>query len=238
MVDPNIYNEQKVWGLEGNEQFFIAKRSRPDQLYRSEKFFLPDVLALSENCLDVGCACGDFSAIFNSYNPKIDYTGVDIIERFVNIAKERYLKSKFQLSDGASLDFADSSFDLVHSSGILHLNSHYQDIVREMYRVAKKYVLCDFRLTDGADLVGEMDVNLLDQEGVTQTLPYYVINTSEHLNFLKSMLPAPAKIEVKGYLHEPSKSAKVATDQVYMAFILINKEPQGHLTEVNVNLNL
>ena len=65
-INQQVYKEQQVWGLEGNEQFFIDKRSRPEQLYRSEKFFLPEVLAKVDNCLDLGCACGDFSTIFKS----------------------------------------------------------------------------------------------------------------------------------------------------------------------------
>ena len=235
-MDKNIYEEQKVWGLEGNEQFFMAHRSRPDHLYRSEKFFLPQVLPQVANCLDVGCACGDFSAIFKTYNPAIDYTGVDIIERFVAIARSRYPGCRFELGDGVSLDFPDNSFDLVHCSGILHLNSRFRDIVKAMYRVAKKYVLCDFRLTDGPDMVGEMDVNLLGQTQA-DTLPYYVINTAQHLEFLKSLEPAPARIEVKGYAHPPSKSARLATDKVHMAFFLITKGSGTQNTTIEMNLN-
>ena len=239
-IDPTVYQEQKVWGLEGNEDYFTSHRSRPDHLYRSEKFFLPEVLARVDDCLDVGCACGDFSAIFKNYNPQIKYTGVDIIERFVRISRQRYPQERFELSDGISLDFPDRSFDLVHSSGILHLNSRYADIVREMYRVAKCYVLCDFRLTDGPDVVGELDVNLVGQEGAAQTLPYYVVNITQHLEFLKSLVPAPDRIEVKGYVHPPSKSARVATDKIYMAFFLITKSPQDNSgpTEIKVNLDL
>lgn len=236
-IDQQVYKEQKVWGLPGNEDYFISRRSRPDHLYRSEKFFLPDVLAGVSNCLDVGCACGDFSAIFKSYDPAVQYTGVDIIERFIRIARQRYPGEKFMVSDGVSLDFPDNSFDLVHSSGILHLNSRYRDIVREMYRVAKRYVLCDFRLTEGPDVVGEMDVNLAGQEGPAQTLPYYVVNTAQHLEFLKGLMPSPARIAVKGYGHPPSKAARVAADKVSMAFFLIVKGPHNGPTDIEVNLN-
>lgn len=236
-VDQNIYNEQKVWGLKGNEDFFSNTRSKPEHLYRSEKFFLPEVLVKSKTVLDVGCACGDFSAIFKEYNPSIDYIGIDIIERFIAIAKKRYPQSRFEHSDGIHLNFDDNSIDLVHSSGILHLNSRYQDIVRQMYRVARTHVLCDFRLTKGEDMLGEMDVNLQGQQDQVQTLPYYVLNVDAHLEFLKSLTPAPSRIEIKGYAHPPSKAARIAIDEILMAFFLITKGNGSQPTTIDINLN-
>lgn len=237
-INESIYNEQKVWGLQGNEDYFINHRSQVDHLYRSEKFFLPDVLNNVHNCLDVGCACGDFSAIFKHYNPKIQYTGVDIIERFIHIARQRHPESHFEVADGTQLHFSDNSFELVHSSGILHLNSSYKDIVREMYRTSSRYILCDFRLTDGPEVVGQMDVNLIGQEDKIQRLPYYVVNIMEHLDFLKSLKPQPVSIQVKGYSHAPSHNAHLALDKIYMAFFLIIKGPRQQGTcEVDINLD-
>jgi len=238
-VDKAICQEQKVWGLSGNEQFFIDTRSQVSHLYRSEKFFLPALAAQAKEFLDIGCACGDFSQIVRHYNPSIRYTGVDIIERFITIARERFPQDRFVVSDGIGLDFPDKSFDLVHSTGILHLNSRYQDIVREMYRLSSRHVLCDFRLTSGPQVMGEMDVNLAGQNGKTQTLPYYVVNIEEHLKFLKQLHPAPERIVVKGYTHPPTKAARIKIDRIYMAFFWIQKgrESAGQDTVVEIDLN-
>ncbi len=238
-ISPKIYDEQKIWGLDGNETYFMTNRSNVDHLYRSEKFFMPEVLKKVRNCLDVGCACGDFSAIFKHYNSLVDYTGVDIIERFVHIAQERHPQSHFEVADGTNLSFKDNSFELVHSSGILHLNSRYQDIVREMYRVSSRYLLCDFRLTDGPQVIGQMDVNLVGQNNILQTLPYYVVNFKEHMDFLKSLSPSPVRIEVKGYMHSPSKNAHIPLRNIYMAFFLMTKNPQKPSNcQIEINLGL
>ncbi|MBF0386278.1 MAG: class I SAM-dependent methyltransferase [Candidatus Omnitrophica bacterium] len=237
-MDSLIYKEQQVWGRTGNELFFQGTRSQVDHLYRSEKFFLPQLVKESASFLDLGCACGDFSQIVRHYNPEIRYTGADIIDRFVQIARKNYPQDDFIVSDGIKLDYPDGAFDLVHSSGILHLNSRYQDIVREMYRVSSRHVLCDFRLTNGPAVTGEMDVNLAGQSE-QQTLPYYVVNTDDHLAFLKNLSPAPFKITVKGYAHPPTKAARISVDKVMMAFFLIEKGRAGigHETVVEINLN-
>lgn len=238
-INPMIYEEQKVWGLDGNENYFRSFRSKADDLYRSEKFFLPTIVKRVKNCLDVGCSCGGFNSIMKSYNPRLRYTGVDIIPRFIDIARERYPDAQFVVGDGTNLDFPDHAFELVHSSGILHLNSHYQDIVREMYRVSSKYILCDFRLTEGRDTIGEMDVNLVGQDRALGVLPYVVLNTQQHLEFLKGLKPKPASIMVKGYAHSPTKLARIGVDKIYMAFFFITKgkKPKADSTKVEMDLN-
>ena len=236
-INPDVYKEQKVWGDDGNEDYFNRFRSKAEDLYRSEKFFLSDVLKNVKSCLDVGCCCGGFSEIMKTYNPQLNYTGVDIIPRFIDLAKERYKNSEFLVGDGTDLDFPDDSFELVFSSGILHLNSRYQDIVKEMYRVSSKYILCDFRLTDGEDITGEMDVNLVGQKK-NGVLPYVVLNAERQVAFLKSMQPAPASIAVKGYAHQPTQLARINLDKIYMAFFLIEKGKEANTyTDVQINLN-
>ncbi len=237
-INSVVYKEQKIWGGDGNEDYFQAFRSNRDDLYRSEKFFLPKVIKRVKNCLDVGCCCGGFSGIMKSYNPDLQYVGVDIIPRFIDIAKKRYPDSEFVVGDGTNLDFLDNKFDLVHSSGILHLNSRYRDIVKEMYRVSAKYVLCDFRLTEGSDVIGEMDVNLVGQEKSVGALPYIVLNIERHLEFLKALRPAALSIQVRGYAHPPSKLARIKVGRIYMAFFLITKENSANpATKVEINLN-
>lgn len=238
-MDQNVFNEQKVWGLPGNEKFFMNTRSSVDHLYRSELFFLPRILPLVKNCLDMGCACGDFCSVMKHFNPQLKYTGVDIIERFIKIAQERFPQETFKTADGVTLPFADNSFELVHTTGILHLNSRYEHIIQEMYRVASKYVLFDLRLTNGPAVIGRMGVELTENTEGNGDLPYYVVNQTDILKFVQSLHPAPALIEVKGYEHAPTKLAQLPLDKVTMAFLLIHKHPTADgKTGIDINLNL
>jgi ubiquinone/menaquinone biosynthesis C-methylase UbiE len=237
-MNENVFNEQKVWGADGNEDFFSQFRSEPKDLYRSEKFFLPDVLQQVKTCLDVGCACGGFFNIMRSFNPKLHYTGIDITPKFIEVARQKYKDAEFNVCDATAMSFNNNTFELVHCSGILHLTSHYQQIIREMYRVSSKYCLFDLRLTSKKDVVGEMDVNLMGQDSVREVLPYYVLNVENAIGFLRALDPSPASIIVKGYEHPPTKLARINADKIIMAFFLVRKgPPPDGKTQIEMDLN-
>lgn len=238
-MNQEVYDEQKAWGNDGNEDFFSLFRSDPKYLYRSEKFFLPKILKQVRNCLDVGCACGGFSNIMKSFNPQLQYTGIDIIPKFIEVAKRKYKDSEFKVCDATDIDFKEGTFELVHCSGSLHLTVHYKKIVEEMYRVSSQYVLFDFRLTHQKDVLGEMDVNLMGQRTAKQILPYYVLNIEKLLNFMKTLNPRPKFIKIKGYEHPPTKLARIGIDKIIMAFFLIHKgSPSNRDTRIEIDLDV
>ena len=72
--------------------------------------------------LEIGCGLGTDGAQFAEAGA--DYTGVDLTEAAVELARKRFelfdLPGKFQTADAENLDFADESFDLVYSHGVLH----------------------------------------------------------------------------------------------------------------------
>jgi len=51
---------------------------------------------------------------------KIDYSGVDVSEKLIKIAKERYPEAKFQTADALNLPFSDNCFDKVLCVAVLH----------------------------------------------------------------------------------------------------------------------
>src|SRR5256886_3299754 len=67
--------------------------------------------------LEVGCGLGTDGAQFAEAGA--DYTGVDLTEAAVELARRRFelfsLPGKFQTADAENLAFADDSFDLVYS---------------------------------------------------------------------------------------------------------------------------
>lgn len=218
-----IREEQKVWATPDSITFYQTHRNKPEELYPSERFFLPDVLKEVTACLDIGCATGGFSRIMKSFNPSLRYVGVDIIPQFIELAKMIYPDSEFYVGDGINLPFASDSFELVFSTGILHLNSHYKEIVRSAYNLCSRYLLCDFRLTEGPTVIGEFDVNFDGKSTSEHPLPYIVVNVKELTDFLRSLSPRPISIQAKGYVHAPSPMARISLREVIMVFFLIRK---------------
>lgn len=89
--------------------------------------------------LEIGCGLGTDGAQFAKSGA--DYTGVDLTEAAVGLARRRFelfnLPGDFRTADAENLDFADESFDLVYSHGVLHHTPDTARSVREVYRVLR-----------------------------------------------------------------------------------------------------
>lgn len=89
--------------------------------------------------LEIGCGLGTDGAQFAEAGA--DYTGVDLTEAAVELARKRFelfdVKGKFQTADAENLDFADDSFDLVYSHGVLHHTPDTQKAIDEVHRVLR-----------------------------------------------------------------------------------------------------
>jgi SAM-dependent methyltransferase len=89
--------------------------------------------------LEIGCGLGTDGAQFAEAGA--DYTGVDLTEAAVELARKRFelfnLPGKFQTADAENLDFANDSFDLVYSHGVLHHTPETLKAVQEIHRVLR-----------------------------------------------------------------------------------------------------
>lgn len=89
--------------------------------------------------LEIGCGMGTDGAQFAKAGA--DYTGIDLTDAAVELARKRFqvsgLKGQFRVADAERLDFPDASFDLVYSHGVLHHTPDIEAAVREIHRVLK-----------------------------------------------------------------------------------------------------
>ena len=218
-----VEHEQSVWGEENSLKFFGRERQTPNDLYPSEKIFLPDAVKKANSVLDVGCACGGFSAIMKFFNHKIHYVGVDIIPEMVIRARNSYVDNLFVTAAGHQLPFTNQSFDLVHCSGATHLNSRYRDLIADMWRVTRHQLLFDLRLTEGLTMEGTFRVDF-DNAKAGGLLPYFVLNINEIRHFINDLPGNPDHVSLKGYMHPASSNAKLPGDRnLIMAFLLLTR---------------
>jgi ubiquinone/menaquinone biosynthesis C-methylase UbiE len=89
--------------------------------------------------LEIGCGIGTDGAQFARAGA--DYTGIDLTEAAINLARTRFavsgLKGEFRVSDAEQLDFGDDTFDVVYSHGVLHHTPDIEAAVSEIHRVLK-----------------------------------------------------------------------------------------------------
>jgi SAM-dependent methyltransferase len=236
--ESTVVAEQAVWAAKDSLAYYSTHRQRPEDLYLSERFFLPDAVREATSCLDIGCAAGGFSRIMKAFNPALAYTGVDITPAFIERARAAFPDSRFEVGDGLHFSTPPNSYDLVFSSGMLHLNSQYREIVRAAYRQTRHLLVCDFRLTFGPAVTGRFRVDFGDRPAadVVRTLPYFVLNVEELVADLQSLDPPPRALTLRGYAHAPAATAELPLSTVLMAFVRLEKGRPGDTTAVTIDL--
>jgi SAM-dependent methyltransferase len=89
--------------------------------------------------LEIGCGLGTDGVQFARAGA--DYTGVDLTDAAVELAQKNFdllgLQGTFRTADAENLDFANDSFDLVYSHGVLHHTPETRRAISEIHRVLR-----------------------------------------------------------------------------------------------------
>ena len=97
----------------------------------------------SGTILDLGTGPGYLPIEIARKSSKIQITGVDLSRKLIQMARTNASTAgladrlNFQLGNAARLDFEDSSFDMVISTGMLHSIKEPAKVLQEIYRVLK-----------------------------------------------------------------------------------------------------
>jgi ubiquinone/menaquinone biosynthesis C-methylase UbiE len=91
--------------------------------------------------LDVGCGTGEITIRLAEFYPEAVLTGVDLIERHLELARTRSKRLggriSFRAADAFALPFADASFDLVVCRHMLQAVPRPEKAMAEMVRVLR-----------------------------------------------------------------------------------------------------
>lgn len=91
-----------------------------------------------DRIIDVGCGNGRLLELFKGEN--INYTGVDISDRLINLARKKHPDNNFVVADNLNLPFSDNNFDKVFSIAVLHTipsNQLREKAIIELKRILK-----------------------------------------------------------------------------------------------------
>ncbi len=89
--------------------------------------------------LDIGCGNGRVAEI--AQQCKVEYTGIDVSEKLIQLAREKYPAAHFEIGSMLKLPFPDQSYDMVIAiASLQHIPSDKlrRQALLEMYRVAKQ----------------------------------------------------------------------------------------------------
>lgn len=207
-------------------------RNKLDDLYPSERYFLEPILQNVSSVLDVGCAAGGSFSFCLEANPVLNYTGIDVSETLIELAKSIHPEATFFNYDGHELTFPDNHFDLVFSLGVLHHLHHWRSMITQIVKCSSKFTIFDLRLhnegtiDDAAKYYQKVTFN--DQWDGKTAIAYIVVNIDEFVNFLEESFGAGGyRIESFGYFAKPTKLANIPYDQIFMCCLKIEKNSQS-----------
>lgn len=143
MLEKKIRGYKKTFKKFGNDPRALQWATKNAAVARYKQL-VADIDFEGKEILDIGCGFGDIVKYIKKKTPKFNYTGVDVVEEFISVARKRYPNSDFFLRDYFGNPM-DKSFDIVISSGALNANigdpiSYRKKAIQTMFDNAKEVV--------------------------------------------------------------------------------------------------
>jgi SAM-dependent methyltransferase len=228
------------WAAHGDLlAYYERHRNRPEDLYPSEARFLPWLAASAGSVLDVGCAAGGFRAIWRQLAPGVRYAGVDLAPTLVQAARRLHPDATFHQGDVlAGLDLPDRYATVVQALGWLHWVEDSERALRELWRLADRFLFFDLRIVgDAAEArVGRQHLALVGAlDGHTET-PYVTVALPELARRLVAL--GPAVVYGYGYWGRPSDLAVGVGDDVCFATFVLERGDDADRPRVCLDMPL
>jgi len=226
--------EQPAWAEHPDlVAFYSDHRQRVEDLYPSERKFLPWLARRATSILDVGCAAGGFVNVWRSYRPGIRYTGVDLSRSLIGAARQRYPDVPFEQGDcAAGLPFPDAYADVVQALGWLHWEPRYAEALAELWRLARRYLFFDVRLV-AETLVASTTVQRMALAGPWDgrtTTPYVILPWPTLAQRLMAL--APVRLWGYGYWGKPAETVQGIEEPVCFAVFVVEKRSPAAVPEI------
>ena len=144
----NIYNKMLAQGHSNYDR--VGWGSLESQL---ERFRILSAVGDLNQCsvLDVGCGIGGLFEYLSKQDLNINYTGVDINENMIKMAKKNYPDTKFYCEDIAKniSMLGKKSFDYVFLSGALNLSednheNNIENLLKKLFAISDKGIAVNF----------------------------------------------------------------------------------------------
>ena len=143
--DPRTYWNARARTSDGNTHQAVCVFRYSDDLNlaaeRVQRHFLRRMLRQldlrQKAVLELGCGVGRWLDLIQSFGGH--YTGIDVSDEMIRLARARRPNGKFIQIDDADFPFSDNSFDLVFSVTVLHHNAfdEQEHMLREVVRILK-----------------------------------------------------------------------------------------------------
>jgi ubiquinone/menaquinone biosynthesis C-methylase UbiE len=145
-----VSDTKAFWNTEACGTHFIDEQTQSREFYERYRQFryetewhipllVPFAEGKNKSVLEIGCGNGADGVMWAQHGA--NYTGVDLTEAAVQATRKHFetlgLHGAFQTENAEALSFADNTFDIVYSHGVLHHTPNTAQTIREVHRVLK-----------------------------------------------------------------------------------------------------
>lgn len=208
----------------GLVSFYTSHRHRPEDLYPSERRFLPWLAHRARSVLDVGCASGGFAEIWRHFNPELEYRGVDVSKPLIDAARRAHPELEFVLADcAAGVPLASASSDVVQALGWLHWEPRYLNALAELWRLTSRWLFFDVRLVEAdVDLTGgEQRLTFTGVDDGVSATPYICVSWATFARAIREL--GPDQVLAYGYWGRPAESVTGVDREVCFATFVLER---------------
>lgn len=149
---------EQLYLLESGKGGYTAQMRKRYELEPYLEAFARPAEAAGLDVLEIGVGLGADHQLFSQAGARL--SGIDLTERAVEHARKRLalfgLESDLRVANAECLPFADRSFDLVYSWGVLHHSPDTQQAINEAWRVLRNGGQARVMIYHKRSLVGYM----------------------------------------------------------------------------------
>lgn len=183
--------------------------------YRFDKLhYLPKIVNFSAyknaSVLEIGCGAAIDGVRFAENGA--DYTGIDLSQTAVDLAKKNFaarkLSGKFEVMNGEAMSFKDRSFDVVYAHGVLQYTANPYQMVKEAHRVLKPggtFICMVYNRHGWLNLMSKFFKVDLEHEDAPVLEKYTIRELKDLLSEFDSYKIVPERFPVKSRLHGGAK---------------------------------
>ena len=232
-MDKETFITENAYGKDKSSlHYWKSHRNKLEDLYPSERYFLYPTLKLVKSVLDVGCAAGGSFDFCREVKSNIDYTGIDISKKLINIANKLHPKGIFFVYNGHEIAFKENKFDLVFSIGVLHHLHHWREMIIQMVKCSSNSTIFDIRLTNEETLDNAKKyyqyITFDGRRKSKTAISYLVLNIDDFKNFMRQSFGSGGyRVESYGYYAKPTDLANIPYDKVFMCCIKVEKNSKS-----------
>jgi ubiquinone/menaquinone biosynthesis C-methylase UbiE len=146
---------ETAWMVDRTTQYYNQTAKSYDELHGGEENYehirsLEDSWPILEpleiqSVFEIGCGTGRSLQWFQARAPHLRLAGLDPSAELLALAKSKLPEAELLTGKGESLPLPDGSHDLVIATGMMHHADRPRDVMREMFRVARKAVVISDR---------------------------------------------------------------------------------------------